>query len=101
LANTLRETVESHFKDASSGLEASIALKKRIGAVIDDMRELARNGVRFFSSTRLLLSIGYRVAEAMRDESCYDMLASKPGWSFFAIAKGDLRTRHGSGSGVP
>ncbi len=96
-ATALRETVESHFKDASSGLEASNALKKRLTSVIDDMRELAL-GMEFgflLEPQRLLLSIGYRVAEAMRDENCYDMLASEARLaSFFAIAKGDLRTRH-------
>ena len=96
-ATALRETVESHFKDASFALEASNALKKRLLSIIDDMRELAL-GMEFgflLEPQRLLLSIGYRVAEAMRDESCYDMLASEARLaSFFAIAKGDLRTRH-------
>ncbi len=96
-ATALRETVESHFKDASSGLEMTNALKKSLTAAIDDMRELAL-GMEFgflLEPQRLLLSIGYRVAEAMRDESCYDMLASEARLaSFFAIAKGDLRTRH-------
>jgi cyclic beta-1,2-glucan synthetase len=96
-ATALRETVESHFKDASSAPEASNALKKRLLSAIDDMRELAL-GMEFgflLEPQRLLLSIGYRVAEAMRDESCYDMLASEARLaSFFAIAKGDLRTRH-------
>ena len=96
-ASTLRETVESHFKDASSGLEASNVLKKRLASVMDETRKLAL-GMEFgflLEPQRLLLSIGYRVAEAMRDESCYDMLASEARLaSFFAIAKGDLRTRH-------
>ena len=96
-ANALRETVESHFKDASSGLEVSNALKKRLEAVTEDIRELAL-GMEFgflLEPQRLLLSIGYRVGEAMRDENCYDMLASEARLaSFFAIAKGDLRTRH-------
>ena len=96
-ATALREMVESHFKDASLALEASNALKKRLLSTIDDMRELAL-GMEFgflLEPQRLLLSIGYRVTEAMRDESCYDMLASEARLaSFFAIAKGDLRTRH-------
>ncbi len=96
-ATALRETVETHFRDASTSLEASNALKKRLISVVDDMRELAL-GMEFgflLEPKRLLLSIGYRVAEAMRDESCYDMLASEARLaSFFAIAKGDLRTRH-------
>ena len=79
------------------GWKQSNAMKKRLDVLIDDMRELAL-GMEFgflLEPQRLLLSIGYRVAEAMRDESCYDMLASEARLaSFFAIAKGDLRTRH-------
>ena len=44
---------------------------------------------------RLLLSIGYSVAENRRDESCYDLLASEARLaSLFAIAKGDIPARH-------
>jgi cyclic beta-1,2-glucan synthetase len=44
---------------------------------------------------RLLLTIGYRVADRAQDPSCYDLLASEARIaSFFAIAKGDLPVRH-------
>jgi cyclic beta-1,2-glucan synthetase len=44
---------------------------------------------------RMLLSIGYRVAEGELDPSCYDLLGSEARLaSFFAIAKGDVATRH-------
>ncbi len=44
---------------------------------------------------RKLLSIGFAVGEARRDESCYDLLASEARLaSFFAIAKGDLPVAH-------
>ena len=93
-AVVLRETVESHFKDLSG---EQIARRTKLENLISGMRELAF-GMEFgflLDPQRLLLSIGYRVAEAMRDESCYDMLASEARLaSFFAIAKGDLRTRH-------
>ena len=96
-AAALRETVESHIKDASIGPDAATAMKKRLEILIAEMREFAL-GMDFgflLEPRRLLLSIGYRVAEATRDESCYDMLASEARLaSFLAIAKGDLRTRH-------
>ena len=96
-AAALRETVESHIKDASIGPDAAAGMKKRLEILIAEMRELAL-GMDFgflLEPRRLLLSIGYRVAEATRDESCYDMLASEARLaSFLAIAKGDLRTRH-------
>ena len=93
-AGALRQTVESHFKDLS---EDQVSLKTRLNKLVADMRELAFDMEFGFllDPQRLLLSIGYRVAEEMRDESCYDMLASEARLaSFFAIAKGDLRTRH-------
>ncbi len=96
-ADALRETVESHFKDASLGHAAAISMKKRLEVLIIEMREFAL-GMDFgflLEPRRLLLSIGYRVTEAARDENCYDMLASEARLaSFFAIAKGDMRTRH-------
>ena len=44
---------------------------------------------------RKLLSIGYSVADNRLDPSCYDLLASEARLaSLFAIAKGDVPTRH-------
>jgi cyclic beta-1,2-glucan synthetase len=44
---------------------------------------------------RMLLSIGYRVAEGELDPSCYDLLGSEARLaSFIAIAKGDAPARH-------
>jgi cyclic beta-1,2-glucan synthetase len=44
---------------------------------------------------RLLLSIGYQVAEGTLDSSCYDLLASEARLaSFIAIAKRDAPSRH-------
>ena len=93
-ADTLRATIESHFKDASG---APADFDRRLQAISGRSRSLAFTMEYGFllDPQRNLLSIGYRVAEAMRDESCYDMLASEARMaSFFAIAKGDLRTRH-------
>jgi cyclic beta-1,2-glucan synthetase len=93
-ATVLRETIESHFRDSSI---VQGALKKRLEMLMVETRDLAM-GMEFgflLDPQRLLLSIGYRVVESMRDESCYDMLASEARLaSYIAIAKGDLRTRH-------
>jgi hypothetical protein len=44
---------------------------------------------------RKLLSIGYSVADNSLDPSCYDLLASEARLaSLFAIAKGDVPSRH-------
>ena len=93
-ATSLRTTTESHFRDVSI---QHANLKKRLMVIADDMRQgaLAMEFGFLLDPKRLLLSIGYRVVESMRDESCYDLLASEARLaSYFAIAKGDLRTRH-------
>ena len=44
---------------------------------------------------RKLLSIGYRISDNKLDSNCYDLLASEARLaSLFAIAKGDVPTRH-------
>lgn len=48
-----------------------------------------------FDRKRRLLSIGYSRADNTLDENCYDLLASEARLaSLFAIAKGDVTTRH-------
>ncbi len=94
---SLQDTVESHLADAATIDSIPADLVKRISSLNTDIRELALMMEFGFllDPQRLLFSIGYRVAEAMRDESCYDLLASEARLaSFLAIAKGDLRTRH-------
>jgi cyclic beta-1,2-glucan synthetase len=96
-AKSLQDNVESHLADYGTIEGHPADLAKRIAALNADVRELALLTEFGFllDPQRLLFSIGYRVAESMRDESCYDMLASEARLaSFFAIAKGDLRTRH-------
>ncbi len=93
-ANSLKDTIESQFRDTPI---AHGAIRKKLEKLVVETRDLAL-AMEFgflLDPRRLLLSIGYRVAESMRDESCYDMLASEARLaSYFAIAKGDLRTRH-------
>jgi len=94
LADELLATIEGHFEDASVPLERD---RPRLGAISRECRRmaLAMDFKFLFDPQRQLLSIGFRVLEAMRDESCYDMLASEARLaSFFAIAKGDVPTRH-------
>ncbi len=96
-ARVLRETIESQFRDASLNADAVRSLKIRLKTLETTARSTAMAmDFRFLlDPQRLLFSIGFRVPEAMRDESCYDMLASEARLgSFVAIAKGDLRTRH-------
>ncbi len=96
-ASSFRQTIESHFRDASINAEALKAINLRLQKLETEARAFAL-GMEFgflLDPQRLLFSIGFRVPEAMRDESCYDMLASEARLgSFFGIAKGDLRTRH-------
>ena len=94
---SLQDTVEGHLADVSMFEVVPADVVKRITAINTDVRELALMMEFGFllDPHRLLFSIGYSVMESMRDESCYDMLASEARLaSFFAIAKGDLRTRH-------
>jgi cyclic beta-1,2-glucan synthetase len=96
-ANSIRDTIETHFRDFSLGDDERTALRVRLAALAEKSRSFAY-GMEFgflLDPQRNLLSIGYRVPEDARDESCYDLLASEARLaSFFAIAKGDLRTRH-------
>lgn len=93
-ASLVRSTVESHFNDAS---RPHSEIKKRLEILASESHAMAM-AMEFdflLDPRRQLLSIGYRVNDAARDESCYDMLASECRLgSYFAIAKGDLRTRH-------
>ncbi|MBD8595559.1 glycosyl transferase [Pseudomonas sp. CFBP 8758] len=69
----------------------------RLRALADNARRMAMDMEFGFllNRKRQLLSIGYRVAEQQLDSNCYDMLASEARLaSLFAIAKGDVATRH-------
>jgi cyclic beta-1,2-glucan synthetase len=72
-------------------------LKARLVALADLARGLAL-GMDFkflVDPDRKLLSIGYSVADKGLDTNCYDLLASEARLaSLFAIAKGDVPTKH-------
>ncbi|HSP30838.1 MAG TPA: glucoamylase family protein, partial [Halomonas sp.] len=73
------------------------ALILRMQQLADTTRRLAL-GMDFsflLNSERQLLSIGYSLDDNSLDTSCYDLLASEARLaSLFAIAKGDIPTRH-------
>ncbi len=96
-AEVARFAVEAHFREATASNEQRAGLSLRLRGLAQQARDFAY-GMEFgflFDPRRELLSIGYRVHEGMRDENCYDMLASEARLaSFFAVAKGDLPTRH-------
>jgi cyclic beta-1,2-glucan synthetase len=82
---------------AASGPETALPLARRLGVIAATARELAVSmDYRFLYDTeRQLLSIGYLPSDGQRDQNCYDLLASEARLaSFFAIAKGDLPTKH-------
>ena len=103
----LREAVEaitnwaqSHRKDqeiyANPG-QISDDLPRRLARIRDICRQLTEemDFAFLYDKERQLLSIGYRVDDQQLDANVYDLLASEARLaSFFAIAKGDVPTRH-------
>ncbi|MDZ5697492.1 GH36-type glycosyl hydrolase domain-containing protein [Chelativorans sp. M5D2P16] len=90
---SFKKGVAEHARDRP----ADPALKKRLQALAADAREmaLAMDFAFLFDPERKLLSIGYSLADDSLDPSCYDLLASEARLaSLFAIAKGDVETRH-------
>jgi cyclic beta-1,2-glucan synthetase len=70
---------------------------RRVDVIAGTARDMAMTmNFRFLvDPERKLLSIGYSLAENQLDSSCYDLLASEARLaSLFAIAKGDISTRH-------
>ncbi|PTW59302.1 cyclic beta-1,2-glucan synthetase [Breoghania corrubedonensis] len=89
----LKTTVVEHARDRP----ADPILKSRLQALAAAAREmaLAMDFAFLLDPERKLLSIGYSLAEDSLDPSCYDLLASEARLaSLFAIAKGDVETRH-------
>jgi cyclic beta-1,2-glucan synthetase len=105
-ANSVREGVQSHVRDIEAAVllesletsrKAETILGHRLSALaLRAERMVQAMDFRFlFDSSRKLFSIGYRVADAALDPSCYDLLASEARLgSFVAIAKGDVSPRH-------
>ncbi|MGT2494380.1 hypothetical protein ACU4GD_37720 [Cupriavidus basilensis] len=93
----LRKTVAEHEQDRVQRIESPDLLRTRLNALAGLAREMAL-GMDFaflIDEGRKLLSIGYSQDANRLDVSCYDLLASEARLaSLFAIAKGDVSTRH-------
>ncbi|HEY0303148.1 MAG TPA: glucoamylase family protein, partial [Rhizomicrobium sp.] len=100
----LCRSIHAHKRDAqmqSADAEASALVAGRLRHRLES---LATRAMAMFDAmefgflldpNRLLLSIGYRSADAGLDPNFYDMLASEARLaSFIAIAKGDVPARH-------
>jgi cyclic beta-1,2-glucan synthetase len=93
----IEQTRCSHHRDLDSAPNISDALEDQLLTLEVTAREMALEMEFDFllNRERELLSIGYLVTEGMLDPSCYDLLASEARLaSLFAIAKGDVPTRH-------
>ena len=92
-----RKAVAEHARDRLHSAATRQSLNHRLTTLADSARTLAL-GMDFaflFDPERKLLSIGYSFTENGLDPSCYDMLASEARLaSLFAIAKGDVATKH-------
>lgn len=91
--DALRKAVAEHGRD----LLDPTALPPRLRAVAEMARRmaLAMDFAFLLDPERKLLSIGYSLADNRLDLNCYDLLASEARLaSLFAIAKGDVSTRH-------
>ncbi len=93
----LKKAVIEHGRDRIEFADAPHRLKERLKAIADTTRgmALAMDFAFLLDPDRKLLSIGYSLADNTLDPNCYDLLASEARLaSLFAIAKGDVPTRH-------
>ncbi|MDC7788205.1 glucoamylase family protein [Rhodoplanes sp. TEM] len=90
----LSRSVTEHDRDRD---HARHDLGARLAALADTARAMAMamDFAFLVNPDRKLLSIGYSVADRRLDPGCYDLLASEARLaSLFAVAKGDVPTRH-------
>ncbi|GAA0541340.1 glucoamylase family protein [Rhizomicrobium palustre] len=96
-ARAIQRSIDSHLRDICQTVEQRRLLDLRLLALETSARAMAE-AMEFgflLDPRRELFAIGYLIAEGRLDESCYDLLASEARLaSFFAIAKGDVATRH-------
>jgi cyclic beta-1,2-glucan synthetase len=93
----LGKTLAEHRRDRLQNADAAHALKTRLKALADTAREMALSMDFAFllDAERKLLSLGYSLADNSLEAGCYDLLASEARLaSLFAVAKGDVATRH-------
>ncbi len=88
-------SLASHARDPATAEDAALAARLQ---AIEDLSRATAMAMEFaflIDPTRQLLSIGFQVTENQLDANCYDLLASEARLaSFFAIAKGDVRSKH-------
>ena len=92
-----RRAAQEHAADRDLVGAALDDLDRRLTQIADEARTIARSMDFAFlmDGERKLLSIGYSLADNRLDPSCYDLLASEARLaSLFAIAKGDVPTKH-------
>ena len=95
--DALARSAAEHGRDRIQLADAPHLLKDQLSTLAATAREmaLAMDFAFLLDPDRKLLSIGYSLAENRLDPSCYDLLASEARLaSLFAIAKGDVATRH-------
>jgi cyclic beta-1,2-glucan synthetase len=93
----LSKTVVEHERDRLQAAAGPQIVSDRLKALASRAREMAlsMDFAFFLEPERQLLSIGYSLPDNGLDPSCYDLLASEARLaSLFAIAKGDVATRH-------
>ncbi len=93
----LAKSVAEHARDRLQASGEARPNASRLTALADAARSmaLAMDFAFLLDPERGLLSIGYSVADHGLDPSCYDLLASEARLaSLFAVAKGDVETRH-------
>jgi len=95
--DALRKSAVEHGRDRLHAGAQQQALDGRLAVLAAEARAMAMamDFAFLLDPERKLLSIGYSVADRRLDPSCYDLLASEARLaSLFAIAKGDVSTRH-------
>ncbi|MCQ4240595.1 GH36-type glycosyl hydrolase domain-containing protein [Stutzerimonas stutzeri] len=95
--SSLSQTLAEHVRDRQQSDESLLQLQARLRSLAGAARQMALEMDFGFllDPERKLLSIGYGLADNSLDPSCYDLLASEARLaSLFAIAKGDVTTRH-------
>ena len=89
--------IRSFSRDCAPSSDDARDISKRLQALAGEAHgmALAMDFAFLFDRERRLLSIGYSRADNSLDRNCYDLLASEARLaSLFAIAKGDVSTRH-------
>jgi cyclic beta-1,2-glucan synthetase len=92
-----RRALAEHARDRAQLAQAPLQVGARLALIAHEARAmaLAMDFAFLLDGERKLLAIGYSLADNRLDASCYDLLASEARLaSLFAIAKGDVSTKH-------